>query len=100
MISFPNAKINIGLYITEKRTDGFHNLETVFFPVGWSDALEIAESDELRLTTSGISISGSPESNLVMKAYSLLRKDFDLPCFENPFTQANPIWSRAWWGFG
>ena len=79
MISFPNAKINIGLYITEKRTDGFHNLETVFFPVGWSDALEIAESDELRLTTSGISISGSPESNLVMKAYSLLRKDFDLP---------------------
>ncbi len=79
MISFPNAKINIGLYITEKRTDGFHNLETVFFPVGWSDVLETAESDELRLTTSGISISGSPESNLVMKAYSLLQKDFDLP---------------------
>jgi len=79
MISFPNAKINLGLYITEKRADGFHNLETVFFPVGWSDALEIAHSDELRFTMSGIAISGSPESNLVMKAYSLLQKDFDLP---------------------
>jgi len=82
MISFPNAKINLGLQITEKRTDGFHNLETVFFPVGWSDALEIAHSDELCFTTSGITISGSPESNLVMKAYNLLRKDFDLPALK------------------
>ncbi len=82
MISFPNAKINLGLLITQKRRDGFHNLETVFFPVGWSDALEIAESDELRFTTSGISISGSPESNLVMKAYFLLQKDFDLPALK------------------
>ena len=79
MISFPNAKINIGLHITEKRTDGFHNLETVFFPVGWSDVLEIAHSDELSFSTSGIAVSESPESNLVMKAYNLLRKDFDLP---------------------
>jgi len=79
MISFPNAKINLGLQITEKRTDGFHNLETVFFPVGWSDALEIAHSDELCFTNSGIAISGSPESNLVMKAYNLLRNDFNIP---------------------
>jgi len=82
MISFPNAKINIGLHITEKRADGFHNLETVFFPVGWSDALEIAHSDELCFTTSGIAISGSPESNLVMKAYLLLQKDFGLPALK------------------
>jgi len=82
MISFPNAKINIGLNITEKRTDGFHNLETVFFPIGWSDALEIAKSDQLQFSTSGIPISGSPESNLVMKAYSLLRNDFDLPALK------------------
>jgi len=82
MISFPNAKINLGLYITEKRTDGFHNLETVFFPVGWSDVLEIVYSDELCFTTSGIVISGSPESNLVMKAYNLLRKDFELPAIK------------------
>jgi len=82
MISFPNAKINIGLHITDKRTDGFHNLETVFFPVGWSDILEIAEADKLQFTTSGISISGSLESNLVMKAYYLLQKDFDLPALK------------------
>jgi 4-diphosphocytidyl-2-C-methyl-D-erythritol kinase len=79
MISFPNAKINLGLYVTEKRPDGFHNLETVFLPVGWYDALEIAEADEFQFSTSGISITGNPESNLVVKAYRLLQKDFDLP---------------------
>ncbi|HZL12291.1 MAG TPA: 4-(cytidine 5'-diphospho)-2-C-methyl-D-erythritol kinase [Prolixibacteraceae bacterium] len=79
MISFPNAKINLGLHITEKRPDGFHNLETVFFPVGWSDVLEFAEADEFRFTSSGIRISCDPESNLVMKAYRLLQKDFRLP---------------------
>jgi 4-diphosphocytidyl-2-C-methyl-D-erythritol kinase len=79
MISFPNAKINIGLLITGKRPDGYHNLETVFFPVGWSDALEIASSDELSFTSSGIEIAGPAESNLVMKAYRLLSEDFELP---------------------
>lgn len=79
MISFPNAKINIGLHVTEKRTDGFHNLETVFFPVGWNDALEFVVSNEIHFSTSGIEITGPAESNLVMKAYELLRNDFDLP---------------------
>lgn len=82
MISFPNAKINLGLRITEKRPDGFHNLETVFIPVGWSDALEFVESDKLQFTASGISISGDPESNLVMKAYRLLQKNFKLPALK------------------
>jgi len=79
MISFPNAKINIGLYVTGKRPDGFHNLETIFYPVGWSDALEIVVSDKMQFTTSGIQIEGDPESNLVMKAYQLLKKDFEIP---------------------
>lgn len=79
MISFPNAKINIGLNITEKRPDGFHNLETVFFPVGWCDALEFAVAGEVQFSSSGIRISGELESNLVMKAYRLMQKDFDLP---------------------
>jgi len=79
MISFPNAKINLGLFVTEKRPDGYHNLETVFFPVGWNDALEIAFSEELVFTSSGIEIAGPAESNLVMKAYRLLSEDFDLP---------------------
>ena len=79
MIGFPNAKINIGLNITEKRPDGFHNLETVFFPIGWSDALEFVISEEVIFSSSGIVISGDAESNLVMKAYRLLQKDFSLP---------------------
>lgn len=79
MITFPNAKINIGLNITEKRPDGFHNLETIFFPVGWTDVLEIAEAREVGYTSSGIEIDGSPEHNLVMKAYRLLQNDFALP---------------------
>ncbi len=79
MISFPNAKINIGLYVTEKRPDGFHNLETVFYPVGWCDALEFVEARVTSFTTSGIHISGEPENNLVMKAYRLLQKDYLLP---------------------
>ena len=82
MISFPNAKINIGLYITGKRPDGFHDLETVFFPIGWSDALEFAYSGEVQFSASGISVSGAAEDNLVMKAYSLLKKDFDLPALK------------------
>jgi 4-diphosphocytidyl-2-C-methyl-D-erythritol kinase len=79
MISFPNAKINLGLLITEKRTDGFHNLETVFYPVGWSDVLEFVVSGEFQFTSSGIPISGDPESNLVVKAYRLFAKEFNLP---------------------
>lgn len=79
MIGFPNAKINIGLNITQKRPDGFHNLETVFFPVGWCDALEFVVAPELHFFSSGIPIDGDPESNLVMKAYRLLQKEFSLP---------------------
>ncbi len=82
MISFPNAKINLGLHITEKRPDGFHNLETVFYPVGWCDVLEFVEANELQFTSSGISIPGDPESNLVMKAYRLLKKEFEIPALK------------------
>jgi 4-diphosphocytidyl-2-C-methyl-D-erythritol kinase len=82
MISFPNAKINIGLHITEKRPDGFHNLETVFFPVGWSDILEFAESDQLQFTSSGIQIPGDPDSNLVMKAYRLIKNEYQIPALK------------------
>jgi len=79
MISFPNAKINLGLSVVEKRSDGFHNLETVFYPIGWTDALEFVISDHFAFTTSGIAIDGDPESNLVVKAYRLLQKEFNLP---------------------
>ncbi len=79
MIVFPNAKINIGLNVVERRADGYHNLETVFYPVKIKDALEIVLSDELKITSSGISIPGNPTNNLCLKAYHLIKKDYDLP---------------------
>ena len=82
MITFPNAKINLGLSITEKRPDGYHNLETVFYPVALEDALEIRTSPEadkkFSLHQYGMEISGNPEDNLVVKAYLLLDKEFHL----------------------
>lgn len=82
MITFPNAKINIGLNISGKRADGFHNIETIFFPVGWCDALEWVISEETEFETSGIAIGGEPGSNLVMKAYRMLQTDFELPALK------------------
>lgn len=79
MILFPNAKINIGLNITERRPDGYHNLETVFYPIKINDALEVVESDKLTFTSSGLDIPGSMDDNLCVKGYHLLKKDFDLP---------------------
>lgn len=79
MIVFPNAKINIGLNVISRREDGFHNLETIFYPVKLTDALEFAEAGETRLTFSGIQIDGTPENNLIIKAYQLLKTDFNLP---------------------
>jgi len=79
MVTFPNAKINIGLYITEKRADGFHNLESCFYPVGWCDILEILPAETLSFKSTGLDIPGNPESNLCLKAYHLLKQDFDIP---------------------
>jgi len=79
MILFPNAKINIGLNITERRPDGYHNLETIFYPVNIKDALEVVEHDELSFTSSGLDIPGRAEDNLCVKGYHMLKKDFDLP---------------------
>ena len=83
MICFPNAKINLGLNITEKRADGFHNIETVFYPIGWNDALEVLEnktsSSEFNLHLSGIPISGNLEDNLLYKAYQLIKKEVSVP---------------------
>ena len=80
MITYPNAKINLGLNIVEKRPDGYHNLETVFYPINLQDALEVTklenEDEEYKLKVSGVTIEGEPDNNLVVKAYRLLKKDF------------------------
>lgn len=82
MISFPNAKINIGLYITQKRTDGYHQIETVLYPIPFQDILEIRTNSakKTRFQNLGIAIDNiEPEQTSVLKAYRLLQKDFALP---------------------
>jgi 4-diphosphocytidyl-2-C-methyl-D-erythritol kinase len=79
MIVFPNAKVNIGLNITGRRPDGYHNLETIFYPLMIKDALEIIESKHLSFQSSGIAIPGDSQHNLCLKAYHLIKKDFDIP---------------------
>lgn len=79
MICFPNCKINLGLYITNRRNDGYHDLETVFYPVtGLTDALEVvpAKGAATRLLTEGAGIAGETEQNLVWKAYELVKQRF------------------------
>ncbi len=80
MITFPNAKINLGLNITEKRPDGYHNLETIFYPINLQDALEVKRLEgsdkDYTLRISGTTLDGAPEDNLVIKAYNLLKQDF------------------------
>jgi len=81
MIQFPNCKINLGLSILEKRTDGFHSLETVFYPVALKDCLEIvlykdSKNNTVEFTSSGNPIPGDISGNLCIKAYHLLKKDF------------------------
>lgn len=81
MILFPNAKINIGLDIVGKRADGYHNIETIMYPVAWRDILEItpAKQGESSLTISGRAVNCPTEKNLVMKAYRALESRFDVP---------------------
>ncbi len=78
MISFPNAKINLGLNVVEKRTDGYHDLETVFYPIQLRDVLEIMKSDRFEFKSTGLIIDGNSYDNLVVKAYWLLQEKFDL----------------------
>ena len=81
MIQFPNAKINLGLNIIEKRTDGFHTIETVLYPVDLFDILEIIVTDESDTTfsSSGLMVPGDISNNLCIKAYDLLCSVYSLP---------------------
>jgi 4-diphosphocytidyl-2-C-methyl-D-erythritol kinase len=77
LLHFPNAKINIGLFVSEKRSDGYHNIETVFYPIRQlKDALEIIPAEETSIRISGKSISGDLYDNLVWKAYLLIKSHF------------------------
>lgn len=98
MISFPNCKINLGLYITNKRADGYHDLQTIFYPLPFYDVLEIIQEDVqssrnqealqpgiyqtegLTFFSGGLTLPGNPHENICIKAWQLVKKDFpELP---------------------
>ena len=79
MVAFPPCKINLGLNILHKRPDGYHDIATCFYPIPWTDILEIIPSDKLAFTCSGNSIPGNANDNLCLKAYRLLNNDFNIP---------------------
>jgi len=82
MITFPNAKINLGLNIVERRPDGYHNIETVFYPISLADVLEIVPAPNgahTSLACYGNMVDCPAEKNLVMKAYRLLQERYNLP---------------------
>lgn len=99
MISFPNCKINLGLNIVGKRADGYHDLETVFYPLMIKDVIEVIQTtDDRRQTTdvdfssSGLTVEGNIENNLCIKAYHLLKKDFtSLPSIKMHLHKNIPI---------
>lgn len=84
MVVFPNAKINLGLYITGRRSDGYHNIETAMVGVDWCDVLEIvvSKNDRTTLTVSGHAIDCEPEKNLVMKAVRAMESEVRLPALD------------------
>ena len=84
MVLFPPAKLNLGLHITGKREDGYHNLESVFLPIAWTDMLEVVRAEDVprgqaRFTWTGLPIPGESQNNLVTRAHGLLANDHDLP---------------------
>jgi 4-diphosphocytidyl-2-C-methyl-D-erythritol kinase len=90
---FPCAKINLGLNVVSKRPDGYHNLETIFYPVDIHDELEVEESDVegCRLIISGVQEICEPSQNLVVKAYNMVCQDYDIPGVKATLTKLLPM---------
>jgi 4-diphosphocytidyl-2-C-methyl-D-erythritol kinase len=79
MLAFANAKINLGLHITEKRPDGYHNLETVFYPVRICDVVELTDAGQTSCEVKGIDVPGNAQDNICLKTFHALQQDFALP---------------------
>ena len=79
MLSFPNAKINLGLRILSKRPDGYHNIESCLYPIPWRDVLEIVPAHEFSFKQTGLEIPGNSDDNLCVKAYQFLNEDYQIP---------------------
>lgn len=87
MLSFPNCKINLGLHITSKRQDGYHDIESVFYPVNWCDALEIIENKEQNqppfiFSQTGHAIAGDLKHNIIYKAWELITSQKKIPALK------------------
>ena len=91
MICFPNAKINLGLNVVSKRPDGYHNIETIFYPIPVKDALEIVASDQPSFTQTGIPVDAPQEKNLVIKALNALKTRYEIPPLEIHLLKAIPF---------
>ena len=76
MILFPNSKINLGLHVIRRRADGYHDIQTVFYPLPLRDIIEIIPSDDFQFHQSGLPVPGEDSNNLCIKAYQLLKKKF------------------------
>lgn len=91
MISFPNCKINLGLHITEKRADGYHNLESCFYPVQWQDMVEVIRSAELTFTTTGIPIPQDLKGNLCVQVWEKVKQLYSIEPVHIHLHKAIPI---------
>lgn len=93
MVTFPNAKINLGLHITEKRADGYHNIESVFVPVPINDALEITKNktNKTNFSSAGIKIPSDGKPNLVERAFSIVQSKYQIPNVDIELLKQIPI---------
>jgi 4-diphosphocytidyl-2-C-methyl-D-erythritol kinase len=93
MVTFPNAKINLGLSVLRKREDGFHDIATVFYPIELCDVLEVIEggAKPFSLDQSGLAVAGNPEENLCYKAWKMLAADFKLPNLQGHLHKVIPM---------
>ncbi len=91
MLAFANAKINIGLNVTEKVADGYHNIQTVFYPIKLNDVVEITDAESISCQVSGIDISGNPEDNICYKAFQLIQKDYNIPAQQITLLKQIPV---------
>ncbi len=94
MTVYPNAKINLGLNVVERRPDGYHNIETIFYPIGIQDILHIEPSEtcsDYSFSSSGIPVGGDPENNLIIKAFRLLRSQYQFPATDITLVKQIPF---------
>jgi 4-diphosphocytidyl-2-C-methyl-D-erythritol kinase len=94
MVVYPNAKINLGLNVIERRPDNYHNIETIFYPIGISDVLEVEPSEsctDYSFSSSGMELGGDPEDNLIVRAYRLLRSEYQFPAIDISLVKLIPF---------